>query len=1257
MKLIKTPFAGAIALALGGMLPVAATAEWTTRPDLDLTQSRLFYDRSQGAFFVEARLVNTGPNALTGPLRILVESATLPIVGADGTDAGREFFEVALDGPGLAPGERTDFVRVFMQRAGRVRPQLELRAEIDDAPFQLQLLHVADIDSTSATAALENVKGFSAFLECFRDETVCPAPAYPNTITLSSGDNWIPGPRYTAAADDSLAALLGVPGAGRGDIGMLNAMGFQASALGNHELDEGPGDFVDIIGVDGSWPGAQFPYLSTNLDFSADADTAPFVVADGLDAGAIPNSLARWATVDVSGETIGVVGASTPSLGSITSPGGIGIAPIGFDSTDPGDLDNLAAEIQPAVDALTARGINKVILLAHMQQIAIEQALAIRLRDVDIIVAGGSNTLLADGNDVLRPGDVAQGPYPIELTSADGEPVLVVNTDGDYRYLGRLVSELSVDGLIDLDSLDTLVNGAYATAADRLNDFGLTANDADPTVAAIADDLLAVVQALDGNVLGLSEVYLDGRRSTVRTEEANLGNLTADANLWVARQADPSVQISIKNGGGIRADIGQVSFPPGSTDPDDIQFLPPEDNEVSQLDAQSSLAFNNGLTLLTLTAAELKAVMEHGVAASSLDPANTQGRFPQVAGVRFSWNPADPAGDRVQSLAVVDDSGAVIDSIVEGGSLVGDADRRFRIVTLGFLAGGGDDYPFPSTDRVDLEQPEGAPRTGKFAFAPDGTEQDALAEYMGAFFPEVAYDLSETDALDDLRNQNLGLTGKTDTVGEIPPGAVSLAKIGGLGLGGAEIVTWDAASQQLFVTGGSVNVVDLSDPASPALTATLSPETDVETEIAGFTAGGVTSVSFKDGLLAVAVEASPQTDTGRIAFYDAGGAFLGSVEAGALPDMVTWDRAGTWVLAANEGEPDGGVDPDGSVTIVEVPTAGDAAARVAGAIATQVPFTGFNGQEDDLRLDGIRIFPGKQAAQDFEPEYIALAADDSKAYVALQENNALAVLDLAASPVTVDLVALGTKDHGLLENALDPSDEDGGINIGAWPVQGMFMPDGIAAYDPGLGRSFVLTANEGDARDEDDRIGDVTLDPAVFPDAATLQDEANLGRLDISTIDGNTGPGGAFQALFSYGARSFTVWDIDNGLRSDTNDDIARVTAQLTPDLFNANDGDPGELDKRSDNKGAEPEAVIVGELDGRWYAFGGLERAGSGVIIYDVTNPALPRFVSYTPGAPDDIALEGMVLIPAAESPNGQDLLVTASEETGTIAVYRVDH
>jgi 2',3'-cyclic-nucleotide 2'-phosphodiesterase / 3'-nucleotidase / 5'-nucleotidase len=1262
----KTPLAGAIALVLAGVLPAAANAEWIARGDLEVVQSSLFYNRVQQAWFVEARLSNSGTNALTGPLRILVESASLPVVGADGTDSGLPYFEVDVDGPGLAPGETTAPVRILLQRAGRVRPQLSLAGQIDDEPFQLQLLHVADIDSTGATAALENVKGFSAFLDAFRAD-----PSFPNSITLSSGDNWIPGPRHSVADDDRMASLLGVPGVGRGDAALLNAMGFQASALGNHELDQGTSAFVDIIGVDKSWPGAQFPYLSTNLDFTADSNTAPRVVADGLDAGSIPNSLAGWATVDVNGETIGVVGATTPSLGNITSPGNIGIYPIDFDAADPADLDALAAEIQPAVDALTARGINKVILLAHMQQIAIEQALAERLADVDIIIAGGSNTLLADANDVLWPGDVAAGTYPIALTSADGEPVLIVNTDGDYKYLGRLVSDFSVDGLIDLASLDDSVNGVYATTDTRLAVFGLSTANADPTVAALADQMLAIVLEKDFNILGLSEVYLDGRRGTVRTEESNLGNLTADANLWMARQADHTVVVSIKNGGGIRSRIGDELVPPGSTDPSEVELRPREGNLVSQLDVQSALSFNNGLTLLTLTAAELVAVIEHGVAAS--DGTNTQGRFPQVGGIRFSWDLTQPPGSRVQTLAIVDDSGAVVDVVVDGGVLVGDPDRTFRTVTLDFLAGdpakspppGGDGYPFPQTDRVDLVG-SGLLPDGIFTFAAPGSEQSALAEYLGTFFAEVPFDLPETAPIDDLRIQNLAVAGKADTVLDIPPGALNLVKIGGLQLGGAEIVNYDPDQQRLYVagapdaTGKQVHIVDFSDPHNlddGDVLASLDPKTDVANDVTGFIGGDVTSVGYKNGLLAAAVAADPKTDQGYVAFYDANGVFLGSHPAGALPDMLAWDNAGNRVVVANEGEPGGGVDPEGSVTVIDVPSVGDAAARVAGASVYQLDFRRFNGQEADLRLDGVRIFPDVDAANDFEPEYVAFAADDSKAFIAMQEANTLAVVNLSSPPyaIELDLIPLGTKDHSRLENALDASDRDGGINIQPWPVRGMYMPDGIATYDPGLGRTFVLTANEGDARNEDARIKNVVLDPTVLWDPAELQQDANLGRLDVSTIDGLNADG-EHEALFSYGARSFSIWDVEMGTMADSNDDFARVTAQQTPTLFNANKGDPAKLDGRSDNKGAEPESVIVGVVDGRPYAFIGLERAGGGVMVYDVRNPHLPRFVSYTPGAPaGDISVEGTAFVSVAQSPTGTPLFVTANEVSQTIAVYEV--
>ncbi len=235
--------------------------------------------------------------------------------------------------------------------------------------FTLQLLHAADMDS--AVGALENVENFSAMLDGFRAQ-------FPNnTLVLSSGDNYVPGPRYFAAGDDANDALLGVSGNGRADVAFLNAMGFQASALGNHELDLGTGAFARIIASetdDGrTYPGTRFPYLSSNLEFTTDENLTGLVVPDGQEAMLVGGSLARSAVATVAGERIGIVGATTPTLASITGAGGITVAP-----ADIFDVDALAVVIQDAVDELVDQGINKVILLAHMQRINIEQALATR---------------------------------------------------------------------------------------------------------------------------------------------------------------------------------------------------------------------------------------------------------------------------------------------------------------------------------------------------------------------------------------------------------------------------------------------------------------------------------------------------------------------------------------------------------------------------------------------------------------------------------------------------------------------------------------------------------------------------------------------------------------------------------------------------------------------------------------------------------------------------------------------------------------
>ena len=640
---------------------------------------------------------------------------------------------------------------------------------VTDGTFTLQILHGSDQEA--GLDALVDAPNFSAVLEALRDEDLDGdgTPGFENTLTLSSGDAYIPSP-FFAASDDAFGDF------GRGDIIIQNELGFQAIAFGNHEFDLGTGEIEDLIEADEEeeedFPGTQFPYLSSNLDFSGDDNLAGFVVEDGQEASEIPNSIAGNTIITVNGEQIGVVGAITPTLEEISSPTDVTIAPIEFDSNNPDDIAALAAEIQDSVDSLLVDNpeINKVVLLAHMQLISIEEQLSELLTDVDIIVAGGSNTILTDETDVLRAGDESAGAYPILNTAADGNPIAVVNTDGNYRYVGRLVVDFDSEGVIIPESVDPEISGAFATDEAGVAAVGGTPN---PKVVEVTDAISAVIAEQGGNTFGNTDVFLNGQRVDIRSEETNFGNLAADANLIFAQSIDPEVTVSIRNGGGIRDSIGEVITPAGSTSPEDVEFLPPqaneiagtEDGEISQLDIANSLSFNNGITLVTVTAEELLALIENGVSES--EPGAEPGRFPQVSGISFSFDASLEPGERVVSLAAVDESGNVTDVVVENGEVVGDLTRTFRTVTLDFLADGGDDFPFPDTERVDLIAEDTEP-TGEATFAPDGTEQDVLAEFIAENFSETPFDIADTPVEEDTRIQNLAFREDTILSSDVP---------------------------------------------------------------------------------------------------------------------------------------------------------------------------------------------------------------------------------------------------------------------------------------------------------------------------------------------------------------------------------------------------------------------------------------------------------------------------------------------------------
>ena len=441
------------------------------------------------------------------------------------------------------------------------------------------------------------------------------------------------------------------------------------------------------------------------------------------------------------------------------------------------------------------------------------------------------------------------------------------------------------------------------------------------------------------------------------------------------------------------------------------------------------------------------------------------------------------------------------------------------------------------------------------------------------------------------------------------------------------------------------------------------------------------SVSTSADLVAVALEADVAQDPGQLGFYDPETLELvGTAPVGPLPDKVTFTPDGERALVANEGEPTSNYayDPRGSVSIVDVSNgADDPSVSTAG-------FTAFDGMEDELRSRGIRIFgPGASASQDFEPEYVTISEDSTTAWVSLQENNAIAEIDIEDAEVT-DLLPLGFKDHSLDGNELDASNEDGRVNVRNWPVFGILQPDAIGTYSPN-GEQYIVTANEGDSRDYDSfseevEVSEFRLDPEAFDfdevegidSVEELQQPENLGAKNATTTLGDVDGDGLYEELYIFGGRSFSIFTADGELVFDSGNDFEEITAErLGEDFHNANTENTP--DSRSDHKGPEPEGLALGQVGDRYYAFVGLERVG-GVMVYEITDPESPIFVDYVnnrdfsfdiqgeiaegdapAGAAGDLGPEGLAFASVEESPTDDPLVFVGHEISGTTAIFRV--
>jgi len=486
--------------------------------------------------------------------------------------------------------------------------------------------------------------------------------------------------------------------------------------------------------------------------------------------------------------------------------------------------------------------------------------------------------------------------------------------------------------------------------------------------------------------------------------------------------------------------------------------------------------------------------------------------------------------------------------------------------------------------------------------------------------------------------------------------------------GTAEIVAYDSASQRLFAlnsTQSKIEVLDFSNARSIKHIKTL----DMTTYGAG-----ATSVAVKNGIVAATVSNGAEAN-GDVVFFNTTGDFLKAIEVGNLPDMVTFTPDGKYVLTANEGQPsdDYSIDPEGGVSMIDI-TGG--IANLDETRVTTIGFNEFDSKITELRSQGVRIYgPNASVSQDMEPEYITVAKDSKKAWVTLQENNAIGEIDLTTKKFT-RIIPMGLKDYSIGNNAFDPSDKSTTTTFGNFPVKGMYEPDGIANYIID-GVPYLITVNEGDDRaygDFEEKVrvksADYKLDPGKFKHADLLKKDYVLGRLNVTNATGDTDGDKDIDEIHALGGRSFSIWNGSTGAQAfDSGDDFERITANhpVFGPTFNANaeandDGDHENIYKdRSDDKGPEPEGVTTANINGKQYAFITLERM-SGVLTYDVTDPSAPEYAHYVNSrstnvgaATGDLGPEGIIYIHPEASPSDTALVVVANEHSATVSVYTV--
>ncbi|MBC7882140.1 MAG: bifunctional metallophosphatase/5'-nucleotidase [Anaerolineae bacterium] len=496
-------------------------------------------------------------------------------------------------------------------------------------------------------------------------------------VLISAGDNFLAGSQFNAS--------LNLPSTqSYYDTVALDLIGYTVSAIGNHEFDFAPdvtARFIGGFGVNNPSP----VFVSANLDVTA--EPALLTLAQ-------QRRIANSALVRVCNRRIGIVGATTPLLPAISSPRAVVVSP------------DLVGKIQAEVDRLQRNGANIIILTSHLQSVSEDLALVPQLRGVDIAISGGGSDLLntpAPNAKPLVPGDtnlasvtytvpgnpsvtLTNPTYPIVVNGADGKPIRVITTDGNYKYVGKLIA--TFDSVGDITSVDTVNSGPIRVSGNPADlDVVAPATDVNTQVVVPVE---AAVASLAANVIAASQVPLDSRTSNIRTRETNLGNLMADAMFFngtnlAASFNVPVPDVSIQNSGGIRGNTLYLSTATPTT--------PANFTELNTFDIA---AFANFVSIVpNVPRAQFKEILENTV---SRFP-TADGRFAQIAGLCMVFDPAGTAqvtqndgtvttpGTRVREAKLANGT-----FVIQNGSVV--AGNGINVVTNDFSARGGDQYPF-----------------------------------------------------------------------------------------------------------------------------------------------------------------------------------------------------------------------------------------------------------------------------------------------------------------------------------------------------------------------------------------------------------------------------------------------------------------------------------------------------------------------------------------------------------------------------------